>query len=128
MDENGEVVARAGMGGYADFVNDQHRGASRIVAVHPNLTKINSYDLFPGSDTIFGGASRDVIVGCGGDRDELHGNDGSDFILGDFGELTFNQSSPNLYGIRSIESLNCAEGEGGGINDIYGNHGDGKFR
>lgn len=42
--------------------------------------------------------------------DSLYGNDGSDFIFTDFAELVYDEMAPNLYGIRSIDSLNCTEG------------------
>ena len=50
--------------------------------------------------------------------DKLYGNNGSDFIFGDFALLTFDELAPNLYGILSIDSLNCTEG--GGTNEAYG--------
>ena len=50
--------------------------------------------------------------------DELHGADEQDYILGDFGVIVFDESLPNLYGILSIDSLNCTDG--GGINVISG--------
>ena len=58
--------------------------------------------------------------------DTLYGNEGSDFLLGDYGLLQFNTSAPNLYGMISIETLNCAPDEGGDKNSLFGNNGDGK--
>jgi len=131
VDHNDNVVARAGGGGHGDFTDGQDRSIRRIIAVHPNETDQNEtldgyYDLLPGTDRVYGNEARDVLVGGGGENDTLHGNDGSDFILGDYGVLEFNTSAPSLYGIRMIETLNCAQGEGGAENNIYGHGGDGE--
>ena len=88
-------------------------------------TDVNYWD--SGSDIIYGNGDRDVIFGGGGENDTLVGNHGSDFLFGDFADVAFNQFAPegNLFGILSMESLNCSENVG--INDMFGNDGDGKL-
>ena len=112
-DENGTEVARVGGGGYGDYTDGEVRQIRRIEVVFPppEIRNDTDFDLAAGNDTILGNGARDVIFGGGGEGDELHGNNGSDFILGDFGLLIFDVNdtlSKNLYGIRSIDSYNCS--------------------
>jgi len=123
FDEDGVVVARVGGGGYGDFTDGEVRQISQVRGIFPPVD-INYLD--SGNDTIYGNADRDVIFGCGGELDVLNGDDGSDLLFGDFGviHLASNASNGNLFGILSIDSLNCTRG--GGNNNIYGNTGNGK--
>ena len=85
---------------------------------HANCTPgEDSMDLGDGSDIAFGGALGDTI----------YGGAGSDLLFGDFGviHLASNASNGNLFGILSIDSLDCSQG--GGRNKIYGNTGNGKY-
>jgi Ca2+-binding RTX toxin-like protein len=76
----------------------------------------------PGNDTIFGNEERDVIVGGGGLFDVLYGNEGPDIIATDFAVIRFNSSHPNLYGVVSIDTVNCSID--GGINYAFGEEDD----
>lgn len=127
IDEVGNEVARVGGGGYDDFTDGEVRQIHRIEAVYPpSAIRYNDSELISGNDTIYGNEARDVIIGCGGEKDVMFGNEGSDILLGGFGELVFDDSdNGTLYGLRSIESLNCSNSNDE-MNEIYGNHGDGK--
>ena len=126
--EDGVVVARVGGGGYGDFTDGAVRQIGQVRGIFPPVD-INYSDsgLDSGNDTIHGNADRDVIFGCGGELDVLNGDDGSDLLFGDFGviHLASNASNGNLFGILSIDSLDCSQG--GGRNKIYGNTGNGKY-
>lgn len=69
--EEDEVVARAGGGGYGDFTDGEERSTRRIMAVYPN-TPVDTYtsenDQLSQSDEIFGNGARDIILGCGGEE------------------------------------------------------------
>jgi hypothetical protein len=126
FDKNGVVVARVGGGGYGDFTDGEVRQISQIRGIFPPMN-INYLD--SGNDIVYGNAGRDVIFGCGGEIDFLNGDEGSDLLFGDFGvvHLTSNASNGNLFGILSVDSVNCTF-HGGGRNNIVGNAGNGKTR
>jgi len=127
INDDGQVVARSGGGGYNDFTDGIERSIHQIIAEYPELYQYSASGdngLLSRSDVIIGNNARDVIIGCGGDNDTLYGNGDSDLMLGDYGVLEFDPAGPNLYGLHSIMSLNCAQGEGGGRNTLYGEGGD----
>ena len=68
-----------------------------------------------------------MIFRGGGQLDKLNGDGGSDFLFGDFGVVRFASNAPNgsLFGMLSIDSLNCTT-NGGGRNNINGSSGNGK--
>lgn len=107
-DESGDEVARVGGGGYLDRSDGVERNISRIESFYPNLS-INNLD--SGSDKLYGNTKRDVLIGGGGDLDELYGHNSSDIIIGDSVLIFFDEEAPNLYGLLSIDSHNCTEGE-----------------
>lgn len=107
IDDDGVVVARAGGGGYGDFTDDEERNIYRVKSLYPFPAFTNNYD--SGSDRIDGNGNRDVIFGSGGLLDEIHGNDGEDLIVTDYGVIEFDFKAPNLEGVLSIESRDCNE-------------------
>ena len=121
---DGEVVARVGGGGYGDLTDGKVRQINQISGIFPP-TDINNLD--SGNDTIYGNADKDVIFGGGGQLDKLNGDGGSDFLFGDFGVVRFASNAPNgsLFGMLSIDSLNCTT-NGGEINNINRSSGNGK--
>lgn len=122
--KDGEAVARVGGGGYGDFTDGDVRQINKISGRNPP-TDINNLD--SGNDKIYGNADQDVIFGGGGQLDKLNGDGGSDFLFGDFGIAQFASNAPNgnLFGMLSIDSLNCTT-DGGGRNIINGSSGNGK--
>ena len=121
IDEDGNEVARIGGGGYGDSTDNVIRSVHRIQAVYPPFSTNN---FGSGNDTVYGNGARDILFGCGGNFDKTFGNDGNDIIFGDFGEVILDVSAPSMYGVVSIDSLNCTEG--GGMNTVIGGMGDGK--
>ena len=112
IDEDGNVVARQGGGGYGDFTDNTLRNIHLVESLYPPLytrgIPTNSFD--SGSDTIHGNGARDIIFGSGGGLDELHGYSSSDILIGDFAIILLDASVEYLYGVYSIDSHNCTEG------------------
>ena len=128
IDEAENEVGRVGGGGYDDYNDGVIRQINRIEAVYPPpaINYDDHPELMSSNDTISGNGARDVIVGCA-DDDVIRGNDGSDVILASFGEILFDDSdNGELYGLRSIHSLNCSNSTDE-RNHVYGNDGDGKY-
>lgn len=123
---NGDVVARAGGGGYGDFTDGEVRLIGHVRGLFPPVN-VNVMD--SGNDTINGHEDRDVIFGGGGEMDVLSGDGGSDVLFGDFAEVRFDYDARagQLFEILSIDSLNCTDGNGGGLNKLYGGIGDGEY-
>ena len=46
-------------------------------------------------------------------------------MFGDFGEVVFNVSAANMYGVLSLAALNCTDG--GGKNRVKGGDDDGEL-
>jgi hypothetical protein len=125
------------MGGSLGDEVHAHGGADLVLGDHGKLVLYEDppYKLMnvttanatctPGQDKIYLGDGPDIAFG-GALGDTIDGGIGSDLMLGDFGviHLTSNASNGNLFGILSIDSLDCIQG--GGSNTIYGNEGNGK--
>lgn len=118
IDEDDIQVARAGGGGYGDYTDGVVRNVSTIIAAYPPFETSDTNNFDSGNDYLVGNEARDIIFGCGGERDELYGNNGSDFLFGDFGALVFDETASNLLGPQHITSLNCTIG--GGLNVLEG--------
>ncbi|MCP9780196.1 MULTISPECIES: DUF4347 domain-containing protein [Cyanobium] len=88
----------------------------------PSIQKI--YSLFTstgGDDRIWGGTGSDVAIGGFG-NDEGHGEDGSDILLGDNGEVIFNDASaPDP---ASLDIIRSTALDDGGIDILTGDEGN----